>query len=313
MTIWDRLPIPTVKGPHPFYPLLPDNGHHPQPTPPAPPGGMPAQPTTPPPPRRRRLRDGRGWAYIGMLAGLAASIAANVAHAFVPPTHTPPDWHPPVGAIVSAVVWPAFLFAALEILVRTTWQAGWRWRLLRFAGLLPVAGMAALVSYLHMRALLRFYGEDRVVAAFGPIAVDGLMVMATAALMATSPRRQPDEVKHRKPAPGDPPARVPQPVEQPRHAASPSPSRRLPRTPLAHRTGWNRPTRRRSNGRTRTRPSRSRCPATRRYSTCWTGRPGTIPGDGDRRSPWFGRSRVVGSTGRGACARRTSGSLASNP
>src|SRR6266511_1358436 len=96
---------------------------------------------------------GRGWAYLG--AGLGA------------------------------------LFLVIEIFARTGWPAGWRWYLIRFGGLLPVAALAAIVSYRHLSGLLTFYGEDPLTAIVGPLAVDGLMVMASGALVATSHPNRP--------------------------------------------------------------------------------------------------------------------------
>jgi hypothetical protein len=87
---------------------------------------------------------------------------------------------------LSAVFWPVSLFVALEILSRTTWPTGILWRVIRLGGLLPVAVVAAVVSYRHLSGLIRYYGEDGLTAAFGPLAVDGLMVVASAALLASS-------------------------------------------------------------------------------------------------------------------------------
>jgi hypothetical protein len=122
-----------------------------------------------------------------MLGG-AVSIAANVAHSYVPPADAPPGWGPPSGAVLGAVFWPVALFVAIEILARTPWRPGWRWLALRLGGLLPVAVVAAVVSYRHLAGLLAYYREDPLTATIGPLAVDGLMVMATAALIATSGR-----------------------------------------------------------------------------------------------------------------------------
>lgn len=52
-----------------------------------------------------------------------------------------------------------------------------------------MAGVAAFVSYRHMSGLLTHYGEDILVATVGPLAIDGLMIMATGALLAA--RRTP--------------------------------------------------------------------------------------------------------------------------
>ena len=134
---------------------------------------------------------GRAWGYVGAVLGGAVSIAANVAHSYVPPAGAPADWTPPSGAVIGAVFWPVSLFVAIEILARTQWRPGWRWAALRFGGLVPVAVVAALVSYRHLAGLLAYYREDRLTVTIGPLAVDGLMVMATAALIATSQRYRP--------------------------------------------------------------------------------------------------------------------------
>jgi hypothetical protein len=57
---------------------------------------------------------------------------------------------PPAGSVVGAVFWPVALFVAVEILARTSWQAGRRWVAVRFGGLLPVTLVAAVVSYRHL-------------------------------------------------------------------------------------------------------------------------------------------------------------------
>ena len=132
---------------------------------------------------------GRGWAYTGALLGGAVSIAANVAHSYVPPPEAPAGWTPHTGAVVGAVFWPLALFVAVEIFARIAWPTGRRWTALRFLGLLPVALVAAVVSYRHLSGLLAFYREDPLTATIGPLAVDGLMVMATGALIATGTRR----------------------------------------------------------------------------------------------------------------------------
>jgi hypothetical protein len=135
---------------------------------------------------------GRGWGYVGAVLGGLVSIAANVAHSYVPPAHASADWRPPIGDVVGAVFWPVALFVAIEILARTAWPRATRWVVVRFVGLLPVAVVAAIVSYGHLSGLLAHYGESSLTAHLGPLAVDGLMVMASSALMATAPGRTPD-------------------------------------------------------------------------------------------------------------------------
>ena len=129
---------------------------------------------------------GRSWAYIGALLGGIVSVAANIAHSFIPPTGAPTTWHPAAGAVAASIVWPVFLFIAIEILARISWPNGIRWALARFGGIIPVAAIAAIVSYRHLSGLLAHYDEEPLVYHLGPLAVDGLMVMATAALLATA-------------------------------------------------------------------------------------------------------------------------------
>ncbi|MFG3705564.1 hypothetical protein ACGF7U_12640 [Micromonospora sp. NPDC047670] len=132
--------------------------------------------------------NGRVYAYIGAVSGGAVSVAANIAHSFIAPDGAPADWKPEPGAVISAIVWPLFLFIAIEILARTPWPTGWGWNVLRWVGLPPVALVAAFVSYRHLSGLLDHYNEETLVVWFGPLAVDGLMLMATTALLATGKR-----------------------------------------------------------------------------------------------------------------------------
>jgi hypothetical protein len=129
---------------------------------------------------------GRRWAYAGAGLGAAVSVAANVAHSYVPPPGAAAGWTPHAGSVGLSAFWPIAVLVAVEILARVSWPSGARWVALRWAGLVPVATVAAIVSYRHLAALLAFYGDDRITAGLGPLAVDGLMVMATGALIATS-------------------------------------------------------------------------------------------------------------------------------
>jgi hypothetical protein len=136
----------------------------------------------------RHMSRGKRWAYTGTIIGGGISIAANVAHSFVAPPGGPDGWAPMPGAVIGSMFWPILLFVAIEILVRVVWPAGKWWTVLRFGGMIPVIGVAGLVSYRHLSGLLLHYGEDAIVAYSGPFAIDGLMVMATAALLVISLR-----------------------------------------------------------------------------------------------------------------------------
>jgi hypothetical protein len=80
------------------------------------------------------------------------------------------------------------LFIAVEICARVDWAQVGRWAVVRWVGIPLVGLVAAVVSYRHLSGLLAHYGEDRLTQVIGPLAVDGLMLMATAALVATGRR-----------------------------------------------------------------------------------------------------------------------------
>jgi Protein of unknown function (DUF2637) len=123
----------------------------------------------------------RLWATAAFLLGVAVSVAANVAHTWYIPGAS---GRPPVGAQLAAAFYPLALLLTVEILARVPWPVGPWWAAARYGGTALVAGVAAVVSYRHMAALLAAYGEDALTAAIGPLAVDGLMVVASFALLA---------------------------------------------------------------------------------------------------------------------------------
>lgn len=137
-------------------------------------------------------RGARAVAWLAFVVGIAASVAANVAHAYYA---TPAqldtwrqqggtgEWHPEPGSIVAAGFWPLALLLAVEVLSRVRWQPGAWWGLARYGGLLLVALVAAVLSYRHMAGLLTVYGEDGLSAHLGPLAVDGLMILSGFALL----------------------------------------------------------------------------------------------------------------------------------
>lgn len=126
------------------------------------------------------------WPHVGAFLGGVTTTTANVAGSWVPPKRAPSDWSPHPGSVISALFWPLALFVASEIMARTQWPPGKRWVAVRYAGLLPVAAVAAYVSYQHLSKLLTYYGESEFTTRAGPLAIDGLMVISTAALVAES-------------------------------------------------------------------------------------------------------------------------------
>jgi hypothetical protein len=146
-------------------------------------------------------RDARLVSWAAFVGGTVASVAANVAHARIPPADAGPAWHPELGAQIAAAFWPLALLGAIEVLTRVPWPRGGVWALARYAGAGAVGAGAAVLSYRHMAALLAAWGEDRWNAHIGPLVVDGLMVVAGTALLALSKGQA---VVDEKPAVADP-------------------------------------------------------------------------------------------------------------
>jgi hypothetical protein len=122
-------------------------------------------------------RGGRTIAYIGTFVGFGMSVAANIADVYV--SHAVPGW----GPIIAAGFWPLSLLLATEIMMRKQWPDGWVWIMARLVGLMPVIAAAAIISYQHLSSLMIFYHENWLAAHIAPIGIDGLMLMASTALL----------------------------------------------------------------------------------------------------------------------------------
>jgi len=138
---------------------------------------------------KTRLSGGRVWAYVGSLLGGLVSVSANIRHSFIVPDGRPVDWTPESMQVGFSVLGPVFLFIGLEVLARIPWYKAPRWVSwpIRAGGVLPVTVVSGFVSYQHMAGLLGYWGEDSFVQHSLPIAVDGLMVLCSAAVYITGP------------------------------------------------------------------------------------------------------------------------------
>jgi hypothetical protein len=119
-------------------------------------------------PALRRVR----WAVRATLTfGVAASVAANVLHA----------WPNPISQAIAA--WPPLaLLLTVELISRVPMHR----RSLAFARLAAtaaIAGIAAWVSYWHMAGVASRYGESQTSAYLLPLSVDGLIVVASVCLV----------------------------------------------------------------------------------------------------------------------------------
>jgi hypothetical protein len=122
---------------------------------------------------------GRRWARGALAFGAVISVTGNEAHTVLTAST--------VGIVlrvVLACVWPLALFVAIEVLVRVNWRAKFIDHAGRTVMLVPVGMVAAVVSYQHLHGLMTLGGEDAFSAAIGPLAIDGLMIGGTVALLA---------------------------------------------------------------------------------------------------------------------------------
>lgn len=137
------------------------------------------------------------WAQGSLVAGIGISIYGNVQHTVLAPKHHG------VGAVLFAMCWPVLLFLSIELMAKARWPHGNLWALARFGGLGVVALVGAVASYDHLLALLAYYSEDALVAHIGPLAPDGLMVMATTALLGMSRKRPAESAADSLPEPAE--------------------------------------------------------------------------------------------------------------
>jgi hypothetical protein len=132
-------------------------------------------------------KSGKAIAWLSFTLGIAVSIAGNIGHA-ASDGMKPGEW-------AGAAFWPLALMLTIEILTRVRWQPGKRWTAARIAGLVLVAAVAAVLSYRHLAGLMTYWGEDKLNAHLGPLAVDGLMLVAATALLSISHERVPEPVE----------------------------------------------------------------------------------------------------------------------
>lgn len=127
---------------------------------------------------------GKFWtgavAYVSLIVGAGLSIAGNLA-----------DTYRVRGAAtdrldeVLAAGWPVLVLLAVHMFVSPRWSAALMFQVWRWAGVLSIGGMAMLVSWTHLHALLLSRGQMDIVAVLGPLAIDGMAIMATGLILST--------------------------------------------------------------------------------------------------------------------------------
>lgn len=142
----------------------------------------------------QRAQTVRCLAVAAMILGIAASVAANVAHTLLIVMPTQADGGP--GQVVLAGLWPLVLAVTAEIAIRTPWADN----VISWCGRIAVGAVAlgaAIISYGHMHDLLLHWSYDGLAAMVGPIVVDGGVIAGAMAMLTVGPPRktQPDEEK----------------------------------------------------------------------------------------------------------------------
>lgn len=174
--------------------------------------------------------DGKRWARLTLWVGIIMSMYGNIQHTLIIQKH--PHW----GALLFSGFWPGAVFLAIELMAKVEWPEGWSWSAARFGGLGIVAAVAAVASYHHLSALLTYWGEDSTVAALGPLVPDGIMVIATTALLAIG-RPEIDADALEDPGEGDDMPEPAAPSSEPSGVTSPNGHRRPRKRQVATRDG----------------------------------------------------------------------------
>lgn len=119
-----------------------------------------------------------GVAYTSLALGSGVSIAGNVADTYriSGPATDALD-------ITLAAFWPAAVLLAIEMFVSTLWSKAPGYQALRWIGSIGIGFMAMRVSWIHLNELLASRGQTADVATLGPLAIDGLAIMATALIL----------------------------------------------------------------------------------------------------------------------------------
>lgn len=121
-------------------------------------------------------------AYVALLAGAGLSVAGNVADTF----RTLGD--PSRLAIVLAAAWPILVLLTIELFVSRKWSTSTGFQVLRWTGCLSIGAMAMMSSWVHLHDLLASQAQIQPVAIGGPLAIDGMAIMATGLLLSTRGR-----------------------------------------------------------------------------------------------------------------------------
>jgi hypothetical protein len=119
-------------------------------------------------------------AYVALLVGASLSVAGNVAD-----TYRTRGGATDALDVILAGAWPVLVLLTIELFVSRRWSPERGFQVLRWAGCLAIGSMAMMVSWVHLHDLLDSRGQILPVATGGPLAIDGMAIMATGLLLST--------------------------------------------------------------------------------------------------------------------------------
>jgi hypothetical protein len=119
-------------------------------------------------------------AYVALLSGAGLSVAGNVADTFRVRGLSTDTLD-----IVLAAAWPLLVLLTIELFVSRRWSGQIGFQVLRWVGCLAIGSMAMMSSWVHLHDLLSVRGQIGFVATGGPLAIDGMAIMATGLLLST--------------------------------------------------------------------------------------------------------------------------------
>ncbi len=125
---------------------------------------------------------GIAWARGGLIFGVVASVAGNVANACLSVSGIHVSLRIP-----GAIFWPLALFVGIEVMVRNRHRRG-AMAMLGRALLLAAAPTTFITSFINLHAFMIKAGENEVAAVTGSLSIDGLMLGCTVMLLAATVR-----------------------------------------------------------------------------------------------------------------------------
>jgi len=138
-------------------------------------------------------------AYVSLLVGAGLSVAGNLADTY----RTRGDAVDTLDKVMAAG-WPILVLLAIEMFVSPRWSSARMFQAWRWLGCLAVGGMAMVVSWTHLHDLMHSRGQLTAVSFLGPLAIDGMAIMATGLILSTRvrghvtrPAMTPDEAQMR--------------------------------------------------------------------------------------------------------------------